>query len=316
VEREYAGAPWARAKAILRQALARAAPRSRIEIGRVVRIGQGLSRLGFAADAGVSPDPAELSGPYVVLLPAPHADAALDERTEREARLLDKLGALRPPFRVPRVLGVWPDGGRLALVRGFLQGIELDLRAGRQASVRPWEVIGEIAAAVHSLPAESVSHLVAGHATTRGHAEEFSLSLEDLDVAEARAALAWIREHLPPAEPSVLLHGDLLGQNVLLAPGQPLGLVDWEYARLGDPAYDLAITTRGARRPFQIDRGLARLLEAYLRFGGRPVEAAHVHVHELIMVAGWYRDSLTSRGSDPPEQALARLRNLLRRVSA
>ena len=55
--------------------------------------------------------------------------------------------------------------------------------------------------------------------------------------------------------------------------------------------------------------------------GGCPVEASHVHVFELSMAATWYRDSLESRGGEhrsgePPEQALARLKGILRRLRA
>ena len=84
-------------------------------------------------------------------------------------------------------------------------------------------------------------------------------------------------EHLPTARPSVLLHGDLLGQNILLAPGTPPTVIDWEYARHGDPAYEFAIVTRGVQRPFEIADGLARLVEAYQRHGGQEVRAEHVH---------------------------------------
>jgi aminoglycoside phosphotransferase (APT) family kinase protein len=239
------------------------------------------------------------------------------ERAEREAGLLRGLAELSLPLRVPRVLGVWPDdAGRLVLVRQFLPGVELDLRAGGQPFIRPWEVVAELAAAVHSLDVAAFASLLPGHEMRRAHAEEALLVFDELDAPEARAGLAWARDHLPPATPSVLLHGDLLGQNILLAPGHPPGLVDWEYARRGDPAYDLAIVTRGVRRPFQIDRGMDRLLEAYARFGGCPVEAGHVHVFELSLLAGWYRDSLTSSDGEPPQHALDRLRSLLRRLRA
>lgn len=87
-------------------------------------------------------------------------------------------------------------------------------------------------------------------------------------------------------------------------------------ARRGDPAYDLAIVTRGVRRPFQIAGGMQRLLEAYARFGGRAVEADHVRVYELGMAVASYRASLHSKGGVPPADALARLRNLLRRLGA
>jgi len=317
LERESHGARWARAKAILRIALASRIPGARIEIGRVARVGQGLSRDVFAADVEVSPDPVALSGPYAVLLPTPGADERVSERAEREARLLHRLAELSLPLRVPRVLGVWPDDeGRLALVRQYLPGVELDPRAGRQPFVRPWEVVGQLAAAVHSLDVGALAGLLPGHETRTAHAEEALLVFENLDAPEARAGLAWARDHLPPAVPSVLLHGDLLGQNILLAPGAPPGLVDWEYARRGDPAYDLAVVTRGVRRPFQIDRGMDRLLEAHARFGGCAVEAGHVHVFELSMLAGWYRDSLQATDGEPPQHSLDRLRALLRRLHA
>ena len=87
----------------------------------------------------------------------------------------------------------------------------------------------------------------------------------------------------------------------------------WEYARYGDPAYEFAVVTRGVKRPFQIADGLARLLEAYQRHGGREVKAEHVHIHELAMTAGWYRTALNERGPNAAEQELDRMRGLLRR---
>ena len=70
-------------------------------------------------------------------------------------------------------------------------------------------------------------------------------------------------EHLLAAEPATLVHGDLLGQNILLHPTQPPTVIDWEFADLGDPAYDLAVVTRGKPKPFDMIKGLQRLLEAY-----------------------------------------------------
>jgi len=139
-------------------------------------------------------------------------------------------------------------------------------------------------------------------------------ALAELAPAEMRDAHAWAMEHLPPAEPSALLHGDLLGQNILLSLDGPHHVIDWEYARTGDPAYDLAIVTRGAKRPFQIDRGLERLLEAYDAHGGRDVAADHVHVYELCLVAGWYRDAVSGQGGHPPAHEIDRMRSLLRRL--
>ena len=62
--------------------------------------------------------------------------------------------------------------------------------------------------------------------------------------------------NLPEDGSSTVLHGDLLPQNLLLAieddsVGDPeIAVIDWECAQIGDAAYDLAIVTRGVRRPF------------------------------------------------------------------
>jgi aminoglycoside phosphotransferase (APT) family kinase protein len=312
-EEDAAGAPWARAKNILRVAFA-ARTSARVEIGRVTKVGEGLSRDVFAANIEVSPDPSGLSGAYAVLLPARNPDPDLDARTRRETHVLEWLASQTLPCRLPHVLGTGVEAGHLVVVRGFLSGVPLDLRAGRQTSVRPWEIVGQLAAAIHKLDPTGVEDLP-GDATRRAHAQTTIQVFEELGNAEGREAHAWAREHLPAEVPSVFLHGDLLGQNILLHPTQPPGIIDWEYARRGDPAYDLAIITRGVRRPFQIDNGLSRLLDAYARFGGQDVEVAHVQIHELRMAAQWYLESLRSRSGGPPDQALERLKRLLRRVA-
>jgi aminoglycoside phosphotransferase (APT) family kinase protein len=219
------------------------------------------------------------------------------------------------PFRVPEVIGAYPLAGRRALVYRFLRGIELDLRAGRQGSVCPWELVGEIAAAIHGLDTGALGALLPGHATRRAHAlaavEKYLAGAREPELA---AACAWAMAHLPPDQPAVLLHGDLLGQNILLCPGEPTAVIDWEYACLGDPAYDLSIVTRGSRDPFKTSGGLNKLLDAYREHGG-DVTAAAMHLHELCLVASWYRDARKERGGETQaQQYLSQLRNILRRA--
>jgi aminoglycoside phosphotransferase (APT) family kinase protein len=229
----------------------------------------------------------------------------------KELRLLGWLARQSLPFRVPEVIGGYPLAGRRALVYRFLRGIEFDLRAGTQGGVRPWE----IATAIHGLDTGALGALLPGHATRRAHA----LAAVEKYLACARepalaAACAWAMAHLPPDRPAALLHGDLLGQNILLCPGEPAAVIDWEYACLGDPAYDLAIVTRGAKDPFKTAGGLNKLLDAYRKHGG-DVTATAVHLHELCLVASWYRDARKGRGGEAQaQQYLAQLRNILRRA--
>jgi len=230
-ERESAGAGWACAKYVLRDLLeAWCGPPTRAEVGFVKKIGQGLSRDIFAAEVVLRPDPGGRSGDFVVLVPRRNADPELDVRTRKELRLLGRLDQQKLAFRVPEVVGAYPESGRLVLVRRFLPGIELDVRAGRQPGSRPWETVGEIAAAIHSLHGGHFEPFVPGHPTRRDHAEEALRVFDGLDAPEAREARAWATSHLPPAEPSVLVHGDLLGQNILLGLDDPPAVIDWEYA--------------------------------------------------------------------------------------
>jgi len=315
-ERDAGDAGWSRAKSVLKELLElQSGPSARADVGWVRKIGQGLSRDIYAAEAELTPDSGAGSGPYVVLLPRHDADDELDDRTRRELRLLGRLSHLPLPFRVPAVVGAYPESGHLALVRRFVPGVELDLRAGRQPGVRPWETLGQIMAAVHGLDGARFRDLLPGNASRHEHARAALSVFDGLGGSEVREARAWGEAHLPPEEPSALLHGDLLGQNVLIDPDGPPAVIDWEYARRGDPAYDLAIVTRGARRPFQMDRGLERLLEAYHRYGGTGVTIEHVTLHELCLMAGWYRDALAGDGAHPPDQELARLGSLLRHAN-
>jgi hypothetical protein len=40
----------------------------------------------------------------------------------------------------------------------------------------------------------------------------------------------------------------------------------------------------------------------------------HVHVYELCLVAGWYRDAISGQGAHPPAHEIDRMRSLLRRL--
>jgi aminoglycoside phosphotransferase (APT) family kinase protein len=318
---EAGGAEWARAKRLLQDLFMRRAGKAAdIEIGWVTFLGDGLCRKAFIAEVALRPDPEDLSDRYVVLLPRREAEPSFDERARWEARLLTRLASLDLPLRIPKVLGLLSDDGRPAMIETVVHGVPLDLRAGRQPSLQPWNIVAQVAAAVHAWNAESLSFpedpdwTIPGFTTRRDHALAELSMLEDRPEPLLREIHAWALEHLPPDEPSVLIHGDLLGQNIMLAPGDPLGLIDWERAQLGDPAQDLAIVTRGARRPFQIAGGLDRLLEAYAARSSE-IRKKHVHLYELCMIARWYLESLQKRDrGHPPEQYLSQLAGLFRRT--
>ena len=96
----------------------------------------------------------------------------------------------------------------------------------------------------------------------------------------------------------------------------PLGVIDWDEARIGDPAYDFAIVTRGSARPFKTAGALRLLVDAYNQRVPNPVYATDVHVYELCLVTGFYRQHCRDYGTGSPhaENTRRKLANLLRRA--
>jgi hypothetical protein len=92
-----------------------------------------------------------LTGAWAVLLPDRRATIEDCRRWVQEVRVLGQLAREELPFRVPAPLGAFPDGDRPAIIRRFIDGIPADLRAGRMQSIRPPELVGRVAAAIHAI---------------------------------------------------------------------------------------------------------------------------------------------------------------------
>lgn len=102
-----------------------------------------------------------------------------------------------------------------------------------------------------------------------------------LDAAVVRA-----RELVSPA-PLSLLHGDLNPYNVFVRDGEITGIIDWSYARYGDPLFDFA---RLRMNPFV--RGSPSALHEYRALLNlTPEEArreAFYYVVNLLEYVNWY----------------------------
>jgi aminoglycoside phosphotransferase (APT) family kinase protein len=285
------------------------------EIGWVKKVGEGLSRDVFAAEVEIQVGGRRERRVWAALIPRPDAPGDLDDRVRREAALLARLAGIGLPFRVPGAVAIVDGDDGLVLVREFVPGIEVDLRAGRMPAIQPWGLVAEIASAIHRLDANTLRELVPGHATRRAAAEarlQEVAARHDVGDPLVRDTIEWARAHLPPEEPATVVHGDLLGQNILLDPNGPPAVIDWEFAHRGDPAYDLAIVTRGARRPFQVEGGLEKLFEAYNGRSDRPLRERDVRLHEVCLHLGWYADALEGVRGTNVETAETRLESFMR----
>jgi aminoglycoside phosphotransferase (APT) family kinase protein len=287
-----------------------------VDIEWVSKAGEGLDRDVYAADVEAQSSTGAIQGRFAVLLPRGDAPPDLDDRARREVALLDRLARLDLPFEIPRWSTTVEQGDRAVLVREFLGGVPLSAGALPVDEFPLWDITGEIAAAVHATPTAELAQLVGGHGTRREHVEATLRELSDfIPDSVTEGAIEWIRSHMPPTEPAVLLHGDLLGQNILVDLDGNRAVIDWEYSVVGDPAYDLAIVTRGLRRPFKRSDGLRLLLDAYRSASGVELRAREIHVHELLLHIRWHQSSSRGQGQHPREVTLEHLRGLLGRAA-
>jgi len=189
--------------------------------------------------------------------------------------------------------------------------------------------ISRAAANVHRLAVEQFPHL-RSNANRTQHVKARLDKLDGALYAEfplANEVREWIEAHLPSDDRNCLLHGDLLPQNLLCdwqAYGRedaPVGIVDWEMAQVGDPAYDLAIVSRGNRKVLGVKEGVKVLVEEYLDFGGKPISLTDVRVHELLLVLhcledAWREHQQPQAGGHGPDFYENQLRSLFRRAAS
>jgi aminoglycoside phosphotransferase (APT) family kinase protein len=317
-ERDEPRAGWALAKHVLRQALLSLDAKSSDEsIGWIRFLGDGLDYRVYYADCMVPSIKQNGEVRLIVRLPKAGSSKKLDTLAQKEIRVLGYLRRVAPPFRIPKMVATIPVTDGLAMVQEMIYGIPLELRAPRNNLVRPWEVVAQAAAECHAIGPGPLSSVLTYHPTRRHHAQSTMAIFDELDIPESREARVWVEAHLPPEEPVQLLHGDLLGQNLLLdIEDNSLGIIDWSQTHIGDPAYDLAVVTRGKREPFQIKGGLQKLLEAYNSRSGATLTPDQVHLYELCLLAGFYKQDCEEYGlgSAGAENTRAQLRNFLQRI--
>jgi aminoglycoside phosphotransferase (APT) family kinase protein len=146
------------------------------------------------------------------------------------------------------------------------------------------------------VPATPVAAMVSAEEIVTGvrqQEEQVALAARvDGDVPHPLHALlfAWLRTHAPGDVPRpVLLHGDPGFHNMLVDGGKVQALLDWERARVGDPAQDLAYVRPHVMRVQPWEEFLA----AYCDAGGEEPDEQRLRYysvwHDAWRFAGAYR---------------------------
>lgn len=248
------------------------------------------------------------------------------ERLTREAETLHVLQKCDFAHPTPEfVCFVQDDGPKpIGMIETALPGHSLDGHKDRSTL----RLIARVAAHIHRLDLESFPHLPSSGSRTEqitSHLAEFDEALF-VEFSMAKEVRQWITAQRPIDNRPCVLHGDLLPQNLMCGwptadqHETPIGVVDWEMARIGDPAYDLAIVSRGDRKVLGVRDGLKILIQDYLEFGGQPLSLIDVRLHEFLLLLHWLEESWreyqkpVARGHGPDFYE-GKLRSLFRRTA-
>lgn len=119
-------------------------------------------------------------------------------------------------------------------------------------------------------------------AASRAAVERYQLEPEPI----LTDALGWLARHVPRQERTTLVHGDFRTGNVVFGDDVIAGVLDWEFARVGDPAADLGWLLA---RTNALGSDLAayilprdRVLDLYERFAGWVPSDAALHFWEVL----------------------------------
>ncbi|MBV9455176.1 MAG: phosphotransferase family protein [Rubrobacter sp.] len=167
---------------------------------------------------------------------------------EQECKVLQ--AAYKAGIKTPKPYGYLEDlAGREAFVMERLEGESVGRRIVQKPEfettreVLPKQLAEELSK-IHAISLEQLPSLPGGRI---GPAADYVLSTleRELDALEEphpviELGLSWLREHVPVSHGTVLNHGDFRVGNFLVDEEGLVGILDWEFAHLGDPVEDLA----------------------------------------------------------------------------
>jgi aminoglycoside phosphotransferase (APT) family kinase protein len=257
-------------------------------VSEPILLAGGASKEAWAVDAGGEP-----------LLVRRAAGGVIHRHT---LSLADEFAVLEAAYeagvKVPRPVEYIPDlEGREAFVMERLDGETIGRRVVRMSLPErfPLQLADEIAR-IHSIPAERVPFLAEAR---------LDRMVDELDeVGEPHPAIElglwWLREHRPPPRPSVVNHGDYRIGNVVVREDVGLvGVLDWEFAHLDEPARDLSFGLVRAWR-FGVDDkrlgGVADVqpyLDRYNELTGLEIATEELDYWELAGNVAWAIGCLT-----------------------
>jgi aminoglycoside phosphotransferase (APT) family kinase protein len=258
--------------------------------------------------------PPGFDGPLVLRLAHDDHDVA------REAIVQD--GVARAGYPAPAVLLHGPRNGLRApfIVTPLVPGIEFDQMLSLRTALPlfrrlPAQLAGTMAD-LHDVPTAPITDELARAGWTAerlgsvGVLADVAALAAERDEPSVAPGLRWLHAHIPDFAPAVVCHGDLHPLNLLFDGDRISAVLDWELARLADPAYDVARTvTLLAMAPYPMKKPVRRLVQPITRRLAnsfvshyrkrRALDDASLHWHEALHVLRTL--TITLAGQRQPE---------------
>ena len=264
----------------------------------------GASREMFAVDVSIEGGPHE--GVHALVLRRDLGGRIYEQSLERGEEFRVIVAAHRAGVLVPAARWLCEDTSVLGapfFLQDRIEGETIGRRivkdpalAGARASL-PAQMAGELAK-IHRIDTAPLAFLPRPPDGTRAAAADVASLYGELDrFAEPHPAieltLAWLAKNPPSPAELTFVHGDFRVGNVMVGPAGLVGVLDWEFARVGDPIEDLAWPLVRSWR-FGVDAremggvgDRAPYLSAYAEASGRRVDPAHVRFWEIMGNVKW-----------------------------
>lgn len=232
------------------------------------------------------------SGAYVLRRKPPGPLLPSAHQIEREARVMTALGTVG--FPVPRIHGLVDDPGVIGSAFYVMDKVEGEVvwephmpAATVNQRRATYAAMNATLARLHTFDPGALGLGDFGRAEgyvarqVKRWSQQYAVSATE-DIPAMDRLIAWLPDHLPPAGPAAIVHGDFRLDNLILAPdGQVRAVLDWELATLGDPIADFAYhLMQWIMPPTDDGSGTGSLVGHDLAALGIPDQAAYVRAYE------------------------------------
>jgi aminoglycoside phosphotransferase (APT) family kinase protein len=264
----------------------------------------GASRDMFSVDVEI--DGGSSPGIFALVLRRDLGGRIYEQSLDRHQEYRVIVAAREADVAVPRVRWLCEDAevlGSPFFLQDRIEGVTIGRRIVKDPSLAdgrgrlPLQMAEELAK-IHRIGTRSLDFLARPPEGASAAPHEVERIAAELDRAKdphpaIELALDWLRRHLPARAELTFVHGDYRIGNVMVGPGGLVGVLDWEFAHIGDPIEDLAWPLLRSWR-FGVDAremggvgDRAPYLEAYAKASGREVDPGHVRFWEVLGNVRW-----------------------------